>query len=289
MAKHDTWMPIYLGDYLKDTTNLQAEQHGAYLLLMMAAWCRGGHVPDDPEELANIARVPLDRWHSHTAAKVLPFWSHRDGLYWHDRLCEELDRARTNVEQKSKAGAAGAAARWQKDGTRITDALPKQRQNYAPSPSPSPISNPGGLDTPLPPDPFAEAWALYPKRPGNSKAAALKAWNARVKAGVSTEVMVDAVRRYAAYVLACKTEPQFVKHAATFFGPGDHHLADWTPPAPGQGGRTPFMSQKDLDRKRTAEEILAHTRPTNGHDHDHHDLPPVDAYDVESRFIPDAP
>lgn len=147
-AKHDTWMPLYIGDYLRDTQALHAEQHGAYLLLIMAAWGNEGRLPGDPEDLAAIARVPIERWQSHTAAKVLPFFRQDGATYVHDRVVAELERARTNVAQKSRAGAAGAAARWQKDGSRIAganaDALRAESRNDAPSPSPSPISSPVG-------------------------------------------------------------------------------------------------------------------------------------------------
>lgn len=75
---------------------------------------------------------------------------------------------------------------------------------------------------------FERAWAEYPKRPGSSKTDALRAWNARIKAGISPEDMIDGVMRYARYVVVSKTEPQFIKHAATFFGPGLHYKADWS-------------------------------------------------------------
>lgn len=74
---------------------------------------------------------------------------------------------------------------------------------------------------------FEEAWSEYPKRPGASKAATWKAWQARIKAKVSPEVMVEGARRYAAYCKAERTEPQFIKQPATFFGPGEHYEADW--------------------------------------------------------------
>jgi hypothetical protein len=75
---------------------------------------------------------------------------------------------------------------------------------------------------------FEEAWALYPKRPNNSKASARRSWQARIKAGVPPVVMVEGARRYAAFVLAEKTEPKFIKMASTFFGPDEHYLSDYT-------------------------------------------------------------
>lgn len=83
---------------------------------------------------------------------------------------------------------------------------------------------------------FEEAWSLYPKRPGNSKAAAFKAWAARLKAGATALEMIDGTAKYANYVKIERTEPQFVKQAATFYGPGEHFTADWTPRRPPASG-----------------------------------------------------
>ncbi|MES2352096.1 MAG: hypothetical protein V4641_31400 [Pseudomonadota bacterium] len=76
---------------------------------------------------------------------------------------------------------------------------------------------------------FEEAWTLYPSRPGNSKAAAFKAWSARLKAGATALEMIDGTAKYAAYVKAERTEVNYIKQAATFYGPGEHFTADWTP------------------------------------------------------------
>jgi uncharacterized protein YdaU (DUF1376 family) len=76
---------------------------------------------------------------------------------------------------------------------------------------------------------FENAWGFYPKRPGASKAASLKAWKARIKAGVDPSVMVEGVKRYANFCKTLETDAQFIKQPATFFGPDEHYLADWTP------------------------------------------------------------
>lgn len=82
------------------------------------------------------------------------------------------------------------------------------------------------------PPEFEEAWAFYPKRPGASKAATLKAWKARIKAGTQPLAMIEGAQAYASYCQAKGTEPEYIKQPATFFGPGEHFAADWKlPPA----------------------------------------------------------
>lgn len=76
---------------------------------------------------------------------------------------------------------------------------------------------------------FEEAWALYPSRPGNAKAAAFKAWNTRLKQGATALEMIEGTRKYAVYCKAERKEGEFIKQAATFYGPGEHFTADWTP------------------------------------------------------------
>lgn len=86
---------------------------------------------------------------------------------------------------------------------------------------------------------FETAWQDYPKRAGgNSKAAAWKAWKARLKDGVKPEAMLAGVKRYAAYARATgSVGTQFVKQAATFFGPDRHFEESWQSPSAPGGGR----------------------------------------------------
>ena len=98
---------------------------------------------------------------------------------------------------------------------------------------------------------FEKAWQAYPKRAGgNSKAAAFKAWNARLKDGVKPEAMLAGVKRYAAYARATGSAgTQYVKQAASFFGPDRHFEESWqAPSAPGGGHNSTIARLSGLGR-----------------------------------------
>ncbi|WP_175803707.1 hypothetical protein [Burkholderia ambifaria] len=78
---------------------------------------------------------------------------------------------------------------------------------------------------------FDEAWRQYPKREGsNSKQAAQRAWNARIREGIDPGVMVAAVVAYAAAMKAAgNIGTQYVKQASTFFG-RDRHFEEYAKP-----------------------------------------------------------
>ncbi|HBR6059840.1 TPA: helix-turn-helix domain-containing protein [Klebsiella pneumoniae] len=92
---------------------------------------------------------------------------------------------------------------------------------------------------------FEKAWQAYPKRAGgNSKAAAFKAWNARLKDGVKPEVMLAGVKRYAAYARATGSAgTQYVKQAVSFFGPDRHFEESWQAPSATGGGHNGTISR----------------------------------------------
>lgn len=65
---------------------------------------------------------------------------------------------------------------------------------------------------------FEKTWVEYPRKV--SKKAALKAYIARRRAGVSADDLHTATVNYARSVAG--QEPRYVKHGATFYGPDEH-------------------------------------------------------------------
>lgn len=109
--RHDTWMPFYVGDYLRDTGRLTTEGHGAYLLLIMDYWTSSSPLPDDDEQLAAVTKLPLERWRK-LRPMLARFFQVGDGVWRHKRVEAEIADATERVAKKSKAGKEGATARW---------------------------------------------------------------------------------------------------------------------------------------------------------------------------------
>jgi uncharacterized protein YdaU (DUF1376 family) len=109
----DTWMPLYIADYLKDTRHLSTLEHGAYLLLIIYAWTSEGLLPLDEKRLARIAGLEQKEWKKSRDVLLEFFIQKRDG-FRHKRIDEELARASAMVEQRREAGRASAAARAEK-------------------------------------------------------------------------------------------------------------------------------------------------------------------------------
>lgn len=111
MAKKlDTWMPLYIGDYLADTSRLTTEQHGAYLLLLMDYW-RNGPPPDDEEVLASITKLSVAQWRKHASAIGRLFTS-TAGNWVQKRADSERQKASGIGGKRSASGKAGASKRW---------------------------------------------------------------------------------------------------------------------------------------------------------------------------------
>jgi uncharacterized protein YdaU (DUF1376 family) len=254
--KTDAWMPLWIGSYLADTQHLTRDEHGGYLLLLMAYWRNCGPLQDDDKRLGAIVKASPKEWQA-IRPVLAEFFTVADGVWSHKRVEQELAGSLVHKEKAVRKAQAAAQARWGKaaskpssnapsDATSNAPSIPQALHEQCPTPSPLPSSSlrseEMGGEPPKPPAPpkapkpatdegaadFEAAWAEYPTRPGNNKKAARKAWDARLKDGSTVRQMADGLRRYAAYCEAQKTEPRFIKQASTFFGPDRHFDSDWT-------------------------------------------------------------
>lgn len=145
MSKPDTWMPLYIGDYLQDTTRLSTEQHGAYLLLIMDYWTNGP-LPDDDTSLAQVTRLQPAIWKKHRPALSRLFHI-ADGEWHHKRINEELEKASQFIAKQKANGAKGGRPKKNPNKSQekpmgFDRDNPNDNPNKSPSPSPSQVNHP---------------------------------------------------------------------------------------------------------------------------------------------------
>lgn len=104
------WMPLYIGDYLKDTGHLTAAEHGGYLLLLMHAWTHNGVLENDDFSLRATARLDSRDWKRSRDRLLAFFFLTKEG-YRHKRIEQELAVSRAKSAQRSVAGKASAEQR----------------------------------------------------------------------------------------------------------------------------------------------------------------------------------
>lgn len=111
-ARPDTWMPMFWGDYHRDTGHLNATQHGFYLLLIGHYWSTGQPFPDDDAQLWRIARADsLSHWKRNRSI-IAALFKIADGVWKHSRVERELADAKVRQAAAKDRASKAARTRW---------------------------------------------------------------------------------------------------------------------------------------------------------------------------------
>lgn len=212
MGKADTWMPFYIADYLRKTMHLTRDQHGGYFLLLMACWDRGGRLPNDPDQLAGIARATPAEWRK-LAPVLLPYFDIDGDHLTHGRVLEEREKAARLSDARREAGRQGGRPR--KESNSESKQKPIGLQNHKQNETPARVRSLPSPETPPsednPPTPqrggadglFDEALKAYPltgqasTTPGKAEAEWVTACETH-----TPERLLGAVKAYAASAYA---------------------------------------------------------------------------------------
>lgn len=107
------YIPLYVGDYLADTTHLTRSEHGAYLLLLMAMWRGGGKLATDDDRLARLAQCSDAEW-TGMRSTILSFFRRRGGVLRQKRLTAEYAKYTKAITQRKNAGKASVVKKRSK-------------------------------------------------------------------------------------------------------------------------------------------------------------------------------
>ncbi|UXN69925.1 DUF1376 domain-containing protein [Devosia neptuniae] len=187
-------MPLATDAYLADTLHLDAQQHGAYLMLLIVAWRTRGvpSLPNDDKILARYAKVDPRTW-QRIRPTIMAFWELGSDNRWTQKKQLEV---RVAAHKRAEAARDKASKRWgpkslenndrgdaravqgdcQADATITNSTIVEKEPNGS-------LSETAVSDLPKPsrkriayPDDFEAAWRAFPTTPNMSKAEALPEW-----------------------------------------------------------------------------------------------------------------
>jgi uncharacterized protein YdaU (DUF1376 family) len=217
------FMPIYWGDYFRDTRHLTCEQHGAYLQLLGSMWNAGGSLPDDDKKLARFTGCTASRW-AKISAEVLDFFDRQGGEITHKRLMFELEKAQEKSIIRSRSGIKGAQAKALKNKNMASanasaNAEPLLKHSSEPEPeeiidtvvSKSLSSPRQSAKSQM--DGFDDFWSAYPRKV--AKGAAERSY-AKALSVIADPDPPSVLRSAAERFAASNPDPQFTPHPATW-------------------------------------------------------------------------
>ena len=116
MAKLDVniWMPLYIGDLMRDTAGMDAEMIGSVVLLYLRIWSKDGPLPDNNEKLGRICQMPADRF-AEIREEISFLFDVKDGEWTHDFLLAERAKWVAARRRKSEAARVAANIRWDRE------------------------------------------------------------------------------------------------------------------------------------------------------------------------------
>lgn len=139
--KVDIWFPFFVNDYIADTMDLSAEEHGIYLLLLIHYWKKRGNLTKDINKLKSITKI-TDNELPLLQGILSEYFIDLKNSYSSKRLDEELRKAESRRAAASENGKKGGRPKkenlteTQEKPNPLTEEKPKGNSSQTSSSSP---------------------------------------------------------------------------------------------------------------------------------------------------------
>lgn len=133
--KTDIWMPIYIGDYLKDTRHLNTEEHGAYFLILIELWNKQGKI--EKVKLPRISLKTNEYFYEKIWPQIEEFFTENGGVIKQKRITKELKASMKRRKIAKDNGKKGGRPKTQKKPIGLKGVNPQETSSPSPSPTPS--------------------------------------------------------------------------------------------------------------------------------------------------------
>lgn len=104
------FLPLYTGDYRRDTAHLSCSEHGIYLMLLMHCWDSKGPVPLDERKILGICNARSGDEIEALRRVLQEFFTAMDDGWYNKRMQREVERAAAISIKRKSAGAKGFQA-----------------------------------------------------------------------------------------------------------------------------------------------------------------------------------
>jgi uncharacterized protein YdaU (DUF1376 family) len=144
------FLPLYTGDYLRDTRHLTTEEHGAYVLMLMHCWDQKGPVPLDERKQSGICNARSGGEIESMRRVLSEFFVKMDDGWYNHRMQEEVVKSEMVSKNRSKAGQISASIRARNklrrgNATPVEQVLTPVEHVSVPPPSPPSTYNADAL------------------------------------------------------------------------------------------------------------------------------------------------
>lgn len=137
------YLPLYTGDYIRDTQHLSCSEHGIFLKLLMHCWDQKGPAPLDERKLCGIVNARSSDEVEALRRVIFEFFIYTDDGHYNRRMQIEIQRSEAISGARSASGKKGAAKRVEVAAKRPQRAIAKQvLSNCQASVSPHPHPHP---------------------------------------------------------------------------------------------------------------------------------------------------
>lgn len=132
----EIWMPLYIGDTLKEMQGMTATEIGGYILLLMSAWSNGGYLRNDIAYLRTLSKLSDKKLDN-----ALVHFKHAGGRIYHPRLQKLYEEAVVMRKKKSAQTAAAREAKLQVKSSVTETVTAAVTETTSPPPSSSSTSS----------------------------------------------------------------------------------------------------------------------------------------------------
>lgn len=151
------FLPLYTGDYLRDTQHLSMSEHGSFLKLLMYCWDQKGPAPLDERRLMGICNARSTDEIEAMRRVLSEFFIAMDDGHYNRRMQLEIERSASISAARSVAGKLGYEAKAKLLLSKSQASAKQVPLPPPPQPSPPPPPHP-----PQTPDPANQIGAPNP-------------------------------------------------------------------------------------------------------------------------------